>query len=96
MPTVMGRPTSAAILARSEVAISVGVPAMRHNPATSRNASSIDIGSTIGDVSRKTSNTALLASVYASNRGDTSIRCGHNFRAAPADIAVRIPHALAS
>jgi hypothetical protein len=39
------------------------VPARRQSPATSMNASSIDIGSTIGDVSRKISKTALLASV---------------------------------
>ena len=60
------------------------------------NASSIDMGSTTGEVSRKISNTARLAAVYASNRGATSTRFGHSRRAARPDIAVRTPKALAS
>ena len=62
-PMLIGNPTSSATRRRSPVAISVGVPAIRHRPATSMKASSIDIGSTIGEVSRKMSNTCRLASV---------------------------------
>jgi hypothetical protein len=39
-----------------------GVPEIRLSPPTSRNASSIDSPSTSGVVSRKTANTAVLAS----------------------------------
>ena len=62
-PMLIGSPTSSATRERSRVAICVGVPAIRQRPATSMNASSIDIGSTIGEVSRKISNTRSLASV---------------------------------
>ncbi len=43
--------------------MSTGAPAIRHSPATSRKASSIDSPSTIGVVRSNTSNTARLASV---------------------------------
>ena len=49
--------------ARSRRAMSIGFPAIRRRPLTSRKASSIDNPSTIGVVSSNTSNTALLASV---------------------------------
>ncbi len=41
----------------------MGVPEIRRNPPTSRNASSIDSPSTNGVVSLNTSNSALLASL---------------------------------
>ena len=63
---------------------------------TSRNASSIEMPSTSGVVSRNTSKTARLAAVYAANRGGTTTRCGHSRRARPPPIAVRTPYALAS
>ena len=62
-PTLIGSPTSVATRARSRVAISTGVPAIRQSPPTSMNASSIDIGSTTGEMSRKMSKTARLAAV---------------------------------
>jgi hypothetical protein len=62
IPTEIGRPTSARTRARSRVAMSAGSPARRRRPDTSRNASSIEMPSTIGLVSRKISNTAALAS----------------------------------
>ena len=62
-PTVIGRPTRSRTSRRRRAAISTGVPAIRRMPRTSRNASSIDSPSTTGDVARKTSNTALLASL---------------------------------
>ena len=62
-------------------AISVGEPASRRNPRTSRNASSIDSPSTSGVVSSKTANTALLASEYADIRGGTTTAHGHSRRA---------------
>ena len=61
-PTVMGRPTCSRTSRRNRAAISVGVPAIRLIPRTSRNASSIDSPSTTGVESSNTSNTALLAS----------------------------------
>ena len=61
-PTVIGRPTRSRTSARSRAAISVGVPAIRRRPPTSRKASSIEMPSTSGVVSSNTSNTALLAS----------------------------------
>ena len=95
-PTVMGRPTRSMTSRRSPTAISSGVPEMRRNPPTSRNASSIDSPSTTGVVCRNTSKTALLAAEYADIRGRTTIACGHNRRAWWPPIAVRTPHALAS
>jgi len=92
----MGRPTRDSTSARSRTAISVGVPEIRRSPPTSRNASSIEIPSTSGVVSRKTSNTRLLASAYADIRGSTTIARGHSRRAWTPPIAVRIPYALAS
>jgi hypothetical protein len=56
----------------------------------------MEIPSTSGVVSSKSSNTALLASVYAENRGDTTRACGQSRRASPPPIAVRMPNALAS
>jgi hypothetical protein len=76
---------------RSRTAISTGEPAIRCIPRTSRNASSIEIPSTNGDVSWNTSNTALLASLYADMRGGTTIACGHSRRAWAPPIAVRTP-----
>jgi hypothetical protein len=59
---VMGRPTRSRTWSRRRTAISLGEPATRRSPPTSRKASSIDRPSTSGVVSSKTSNTALLAS----------------------------------
>ena len=60
-PIVIGSPTRSRTSARSRVAISVGVPRIFSRPPTSRNASSIEMPSTIGVVSRNTAKTALLA-----------------------------------
>jgi hypothetical protein len=92
----MGRPTRAATFRRSPTAISRAVPETRRSPPTSRNASSIDRPSTRGVVWSNTSNTALLASVYADMRGCTTTAQGHSLRASPPPMAVRIPNALAS
>ena len=77
-PTVIGSPTSSRTRTRSRAAISAGVPAIRSMPRTSMNASSIESPSTTGDVSSKILNTALLAAVYASNRGGTTIAPGQS------------------
>ncbi len=61
-PTVIGRPTRSRTSRRNRTAMSVGVPAIRSIPRTSRNASSIDSPSTNGAVRSNTSKTALLAS----------------------------------
>ncbi|MFN8019135.1 MAG: hypothetical protein U0P45_13575 [Acidimicrobiales bacterium] len=63
MPTVMARPTSSRTVRRRSAAIWAGGPTSRRSPPTSRNASSIEIPSTIGVVRWNTSNTARLASV---------------------------------
>ena len=94
-PTVIGRPTRSTTSTFSLAAISTGAPAIRRSPPTSRKASSIDSPSTNGVVSRNTSNTALLASEYASMRGDTTTRSGHSRRASPPPIAPRTPYAHA-
>ena len=71
-------------------------PTRRRNPVTSMNASSIDNPSTRGEVSRKISKTASLASEYASIRGSTTIAPGHRCRASRPFIAVRTPNRRAS
>ena len=91
MPTVIGRPTRPRTSLRSREAICTGVPDTRRSPPTSRNASSTEIGSTSGVVSRKTSNTASLARVYAAILGGTTAACGHSRRACAPPIAVRTP-----
>jgi hypothetical protein len=53
--------------------MSVGEPANRLSPRTSRNASSIDSPSTSGVAFSNTRNSALLASAYADIRGSTTI-----------------------
>ena len=90
-PTVIGSPTRSATSRRSRAAISGAGPAIRRRPPTSRNASSIEMPSTSGLVSRNTSNTARLAAVYAANRGGTTTARGHSRRASPPPIAVRTP-----
>ncbi len=62
-PTVIGSPTRSRTSRRSRRAICSGVPAIRSIPRASRKASSIESGSTCGEVSSNTSNTARLASV---------------------------------
>ena len=61
-PTVIGRPTRSRTSRRRRTAMSIGGPEIRPIPRTSRKASSIESPSTSGDVSAKTSKTALLAS----------------------------------
>ncbi len=95
-PTESGSPTSSRTRARSRTAISSGVPQIRSSPRTSRNASSTDSFSTIGEVSANTSKTALLASEYASKQHSTTTRPGQIRRALPALIAERTPRARAS
>ena len=62
-PTVMGSPTRSRTAARRPAAMVAGDPATRPRPPTSRNASSIEIPSTTGEVSWNTSNTPRLASL---------------------------------
>ena len=61
-PTLIGSPTSACTVLRRTPAIWRAVPAMRSMPVTSRNASSIEMHSTTGDVRSKIARTARLAS----------------------------------
>ena len=62
-PTVIGSPTRVATSLRSRRPMSTGGPAILRRPLTSRKASSMEIPSTSGVVSRKTSKTARLAAV---------------------------------
>ena len=95
-PTVIGRPTSSRTRRRRRAAMSRGVPAIRSIPRTSMKASSIDSPSTAGEMSSNTSYTALLASTYAENRGETTTASGQSCRARRPPMAVCTPRALAS
>ena len=96
MPTEMGRPASSRTRRRIERAMWTGSPKRRMAPATSRKASSIEIGSTRGVKCSNTAMTALLASTYASNRAGTVTRSGQRRRASAPDMAERIPNRRAS
>ncbi len=56
----------------------------------------MEIASTSGVVSRKTSKTALLAAEYADIRGGITTTSGHSARASRPPIAVRTPRRFAS
>ncbi len=62
-PTLTARPASSWTRRRSRCATATGDPTLRRSPPTSRNASSIDTGSTIGVTSRNTANTSALAAL---------------------------------
>ena len=96
IPIVIGSPTSSSTRRLSRTAMSRGEPAILRMPRTSRNASSIDSPSTSGVVSRKISNTALLASEYALNRDGTTKASGQSASARRPPIAVFTPRAFAS
>jgi hypothetical protein len=72
------------------------VPKTSRIPRASRNASSIDSGSTTGDVCSKISNTARLASEYADIRGSTITAWGQRRRASAPPIPPHTPCAFAS
>ena len=61
-PTLIGSPTCDCTVLRSVRAICSAEPAIRSMPVTSRNASSIEMHSTTGDVRSKIARTARLAS----------------------------------
>src|SRR3954447_14404429 len=87
-PTVTAIPTRSRTCVRSFAAMSLGLPEIRLRPPTSRNASSIERPSTNGVVSRKTSNMASLAWLYASIRGRTTTASGQSLRAWVSPIGV--------
>ena len=95
-PTVMGSPVCSRTSRRRRRAISSGEPTLRPMPRTSRKASSIDRPSTTGEVRANTSNTARLASTYASHRGRTTTASGHRRRARAPPIPEPMPCARAS
>ena len=70
-PTEHGSRCSSAILDRISSAIWRGLPSRRPAPATSRNASSKDSGSTSGVIEAKTAMTPREASAYAGGSGGT-------------------------
>ena len=83
-------------LARKRRAMVVSAPDTRRRPETSMKASSIDSGSTSGEVSRKMSMTAWLAWLYAVIRGGTTTAAGHRAWAWRPPMAVRTPNRRAS
>ena len=96
MPTERGSPISSRTRCRSAIAISTGLPAMWPSPRTSRNASSSDIPSTTGAVSRKILKSCRDAFTYESKSGSTTTRSGQRRFAFSAGIADRTPKARAS
>jgi len=95
-PTEQVSASSSLTRARMPAAIAAGRPCSRAVPATSRNASSSERGSTSGVTSRRIAITAADAVAYASRSGGNTTSRGHRRSACPIDIALRIPYRRAS
>ena len=95
-PTEHVTPWAATTCARIIAAIAAGEPSRRRAPATSRNASSSDSGSTSGVTSRKIDITPFDTSEYASNVGGRTVALGQSRRARVIDIAEWMPNLRAS
>jgi hypothetical protein len=86
-PTEIVRPTSswtAALIARAMASPS---PKSFRDPVTSRNASSIEIGSTSGVNRRRIARTSLLTRPYLRPSTGRKIPCGHSAPAVRSGIA---------
>jgi len=96
-PTEQVMPCCSLTCALTSSAIWAGVlPSLRSAPATSRNASSSDSGSTSGVIARKMAMTSLETSPYSPCRGGMKTACGHSRLARLIGIADRTPNARAS
>ena len=89
-------PCSSATRSRISWPISAGRPSRRTAPATSRNASSSDSGSTSGVTERKTSITPADTVEYSPWLGWTTVACGQSRRARLIGIAEWTPYRRAS
>ena len=89
-------PTSRSTSARIRSAIVRGSPNSRVAPATSRNASSSEIGSTSGVYDSSTSRNRLECVRYASKSGGRKTPSGQSRRARTDGIAERTPNRRAS
>ena len=95
-PTEQVTPWASTTCARIIAAIAAGAPSRRRAPATSRNASSSESGSTSGVTARKIAITPFDTSEYASNRGGSTVALGHSRRARAIGIAECTPNFRAS
>ncbi len=95
-PTETTSPVSASTSARRRVAISTGGPRIRRTPATSRKASSIEIGSTLGVKRPMTAKTSSLRREYSRKSPSITTACGHRRSAAGVAEPDCTPHRLAS
>ena len=86
-PTLHVSPVRSLTRIRRSRAILPGLPHSRRAPRTSRNASSIDRGSTSGVISSKIAMTWRDISVYREYGGFTTIAFGHRRRAIATGIA---------
>ena len=92
-PTLSGNPACSRTARRSRAATS---PASAAACGTSRNASSIDPGSTTAEKRSKISNTSRPAATYDSNEVLTTTAAGHSRRARAVGMPLRTPYARAS
>ena len=95
-PTEQVMPCWSLTCALMSCAIRAGAPSRRCAPATSRNASSSDSGSTSGVIERKMAMTSLETSPYSPCRGGMKTACGNSRLALLTGIADRTPNARAS
>ena len=95
-PTEQVMPCSSAIRARIHSPIQAGRPSRRQAPPTSRNASSMDSGSTSGVIDRNTAITPADTSAYVDMFGGTTTACGQSRRAWVIGMALCTPLARAS
>ncbi|GAB3984741.1 hypothetical protein GCM10027615_72970 [Plantactinospora veratri] len=95
-PTEQVSPSCSATRDRISRAISAGRPSSLRAPATSRNASSSERGSTSGVTSRRISITAREAAVTRAKSGGRKTADGQSARARIVGIALRTPYSRAS
>ena len=94
-PTEQSIPCSSWIVARSCSAICTGLPSRRHEPRTSRNASSSETTSTRGVIRRKFSMTAAETVLNTSWSAETRTAWGQSRRARVEGMPERTPKARA-
>jgi hypothetical protein len=77
-------------------AMATGAPNSRYAPDTSRNASSSEMGSTVGVIASRISRNRFECARYDSKSGGMNTASGQRRRARTAGMAFRIPYARAS
>jgi hypothetical protein len=96
IPTDTGTPASSTARSRRSRATPGQPSGPGRTAPRSANASSMLSGSTASDRSRSAAMIRSEYAVYASNRGTTTVACGHARRALAIDMADRTPIARAS